>query len=71
MEEKNDFEQMKEILDTKQYTSLRQKMADMNTADLATFIEGLENDQMMKIFRIMSKDMAADVFSYLEVDTQQ
>ncbi|MCR4990256.1 MAG: magnesium transporter [Lachnospiraceae bacterium] len=69
--EKNDLEIVKELLDTKQYTSLRQKMAEMNEADVASVIEELEEEDMMKVFRIMPKDMAADVFSYLEVDTQQ
>ena len=73
MEEKgkDNFEIVKELLDTKQYTSLRQKMAEMNEADVAAAIEELEEEDMMKVFRIMPKDMAADVFSYLEVDTQQ
>ena len=71
MEEKQDYEIVKELLLTKQYTSLRQKMAEMNEADVASCIEELDQEDMMKIFRIMPKDMAADVFSYLEVDSQQ
>ncbi|MCQ2082201.1 MAG: magnesium transporter [Lachnospiraceae bacterium] len=71
MEEKNDLEIIKELLETKQYTSLRQKMADMNEADVASCMEELEEKDLMKIFRILPKDMAADVFSYLEVDSQQ
>ena len=71
MDEKNDLELMKELLNTKQYTSLRQTMAEMNDADVATCLEELEEEDMMKVFRIMPKDMAADVFSYLEVDSQQ
>ena len=68
---KDDLEAIKELLDTKQYTSLRQKLSEMNEADVASLIEELPEEDMMKVFRIMSKDMAADVFSYLEVDTQQ
>lgn len=71
MEERNDFEIIKELLDTKQYTGLRQKMADMNEADIAACLEDMEEQDLMKVFRILSKDMAADVFSYLDVDTQQ
>lgn len=69
--EKNDLEIIKELLETKQYTSLRQKMADMNDADIAAWLEELDEADMMKVFRIMPKDMAADIFSYLEVDSQQ
>ena len=71
MEEKTDFEEIKELLETKQYTSLRQKIADMNEADIATCLENLEEEEMMKIFRILPKDLAADIFSYLDVDIQQ
>ena len=71
MEEKTEFEIIRELLETKQYTTLRQTMAEMNKADVASCIEQLEADELMKVFRIMPKDMAADVFSYLEVDTQQ
>ena len=71
MEDMKDLEIVKELLNTKQYTSLRQHMGEMNEADIATCIEELDEEDMLKVFRIMSKDMAADVFSYLEVDTQQ
>ena len=71
MEEIKDFEVVKELLDTKQYTRLRQKMAEMNTADIAVIMEELEEEDLLKIFRILPKSMAADVFSYLEVDSQQ
>lgn len=71
MEEKRDVEVIRELLETKQYTSLRQKIADMNTADIAAVIEEMEEEELLKIFRILPKNMAADVFSYLEVDNQQ
>ena len=71
MEEIKDFEVVKELLETKQYTRLRQKMAEMNEADIAVIMEELDEEDLLKIFRILPKSMAADVFSYLEVDSQQ
>ena len=71
MEEQRDAEVIRELLETKQYTSLRQKIADMNTADIAAVMEEMEEEELLKIFRILPKSMAADVFSYLEVDSQQ
>lgn len=71
MEEIKDLEIVKELLETKQYTRLRQKMAEMNTADIAVILEELDEEELLKIFRILPKNMAADVFSYLEVDSQQ
>lgn len=71
MEEIKELDIIKELLETKQYTRLRQKMADMNIADIAFIMEELEEGELLKIFRILPKSMAADVFSYLEVDSQQ
>ena len=67
MEEIKELEEIKLLLDTKQYTRLRQKMEEMNIADIAAAFEELEEEDLLKIFRILPKNMAADVFSYLEV----
>ena len=66
-----EFEGLVELIDTKQYTRLRQEMAEMNEADVAIFLEELETETQMKIFRILPKDMAADIFSYLTLEAQQ
>ncbi len=71
MEEIKELEELKLLLETKQYTRLRQKMEEMNTVDIAAALEELEEEDLLKIFRILPKSMAADVFSYLEVDSQQ
>lgn len=63
--------EIKELLETKQYTRLRQKVAEMNEADIASAMEELEKEELLKMFRILPKGMAADVFSYLEVESQQ
>ena len=63
--------EIKELLETKQYTRLRQKVAEMNEADIASAMEELEEEELLKMFRILPKGMAADVFSYLEVESQQ
>ena len=66
-----DFEELKELIETKQYTRFRQELDEMNDADIAVFLENLEDEQLLKIFRLLPKDMAADVFSYLEIEIQQ
>ncbi len=71
MEKIKDYDIVKELLETKQYTRLRQKMAEMNAADIAAIMEEFEEEEMLKIFRILPKNLAADVFSYMEVDSQQ
>lgn len=65
------MEEIRKLLTTCQYTSLRQRVAEMNEADVAMLMEQLEEEEMLKMFRILPKDLAADVFSYLEVENQQ
>lgn len=71
MEDKNSLETIREFLETKQYTKLRQHLSEMNDADIATQMEELDEQDILKCFRILPKDLAADVFSYLDLDTQQ
>ena len=63
--------EVRELLDSKQYTRLRQMLAELNDADIAVLLEELEEQDMLKVFRILPKDLAADVFSYMDVDNQQ
>ncbi len=65
------MEELKELLKTRQYTRLRQSLAEVNDADIAAFIESLDEAELLKVFRILLKSSAADVFSYLEVENQQ
>ncbi len=71
MEMRNELEELIRLLNAKQYTNLRQLLAEMNEADIAVLMEELEAEEMLKVFRILPKDLAADVFSYLETDSQQ
>lgn len=71
MEQMKELEELVELLSTKQYTKLRQYLAELNEADIAALMEELEEEDMLKVFRILPKDLAADIFSYLDVDNQQ
>mgnify|MGYP003308727861 CR=1 FL=1 len=63
--------ELRELLDTKQYATLRRELVELNEADIAVIMEEMGEKEMLKIFRILPKDLAADVFSYMEVDNQQ
>lgn len=71
MEKRNDLEEVLEFLETRQYTGLRQFLSGLNDADIAVLMEELEEESLLKVYRILPKDLAADVFSYLEVESQQ
>jgi len=71
MEQLKEFETIQELLQTQQYTRLRQLLVDLNDADIAACMEQLPEQSMVKAFRILPKDLAADIFSYLDVELQQ
>ncbi len=68
---REEMDDLRELLETKQYTRLRQNLAELNDADIAAFLEELDEEDLLKVFRILPKSSAADVFAYLEVDSQQ
>ncbi|MFI3176094.1 MAG: magnesium transporter [Eubacteriales bacterium] len=71
MEKITGLQELNNLIDTKQYTRLRQELSEYNDADIALFLEALADEEMLKIFRILPKGLAADVFSYLPMDSQQ
>ena len=70
-EEKTIAETLQELLESRQYTLLRQTISEMNTVDIAAAMGEMEEEDSLKMFRILPKDMAADVFADLELDNQQ
>jgi hypothetical protein len=66
-----DLELLTELIDRRNFKVLRSELEDMNEVDIALFIEELPKEKMTVAFRTLPKDMAADVFSNLEPDTQQ
>jgi len=43
----------------------------MNEGDIADFMQDLEKEKTLLVFRLLPKDLFADVFSYMEPDRQQ
>lgn len=66
-----DWEFLTELLDSRQFRKLRETMADMNEVDIAEFIEELELEKKVLVYRMLPKELAADVFSFLEVEDQE
>lgn len=71
VEEQKELESFRSLLKNKQYTALRGKAADMNEADLASIMEKMEDEDMLKMFRLFPKELAADVFAQLDDDSQK
>lgn len=59
METRIELEELLKLLEAKQYTNVRQFLAELNVADIAVLMEELEEEGMLKVFRILPKDLAA------------
>ena len=66
-----DWELLTELLESRQFRKLRETMAEMNEVDIAEFIEEQEPEKKVLVYRMLPKELAADVFSFLEVEDQE
>lgn len=65
-----DFERIKALLADKNFSLLQEELINMQAADVAEFLEDLEVKIALLVFRLLHKEMATDVFSYLSHDRQ-
>mgnify|MGYP000009378992 FL=1 len=67
MQEENIFE----LIDGKKYARLRELLSEMNPADIAQICEDIPERELPVIFRILPKELAAEVFVEMDPDMQQ
>lgn len=71
MEEK-DYSALQALLEKGDFKTLHNELAEMNEVDIADFLESQDDpENMIKVFRILPKDISADVFSYLGPENQE
>ena len=71
MEKIMNVQALLELLERRDLHALRSALLEENAVDIAEFLEGLPQDKIVVVFRTLPKEMAAEVFSNLEADTQQ
>ncbi|TCK90501.1 magnesium transporter [Natranaerovirga hydrolytica] len=64
-------ELIKDLVKNGQYSQIKQEIIKMNAVDVAQLFEELEEESIMIIFRLLPKEMAANVFTYLSFEQQQ
>lgn len=60
-----------QLVDEKKFRKLRGILEEMNEVDIAEFLEEVERDKVVLIFRLLPKALGAEVFACLEVDMQE
>ena len=67
-----EVEDILKLLEERNYAVLKPLLADMNAIDLAEVFEGTEKDaDLLVLFRILPKDLAAETFVEMDSDVQQ
>jgi magnesium transporter len=66
-----EFTNYENMLDTKQYHALWSELIDQNPADIAGLLENIPAGKAVLIFRMLPKDVEAEVFADLSPDVQK
>lgn len=65
------LEKINSLLEQKKFSELRILLEATNCADLVTYLEELEGDSLIVVFRLLSKEQAVEAFAYMESDMQE
>ena len=62
---------LNDLLEKGRHGELRGAMMMLNEVDIAQYMEGLDKEKLLLVFRILPKDISADVFSYMSDEQKQ
>ncbi len=60
-----------QLVEEKKFRKLRSILEEMNEVDIAEFLEEVDQEKVVLIFRLLPKTLSAEVFACLEVDMQE
>ena len=66
MHENYDLDLLLELVEQRKFRSLKELLSQMNEVDIAEFLDELDVEQEILVFRLLPKDTAVEVFTYLE-----
>ena len=66
-----DFKKLQELVEQKNASALKNELIEMNEYDIASFLSDFKDERLIKIFRLLPKDKATDVFVNLDEDIQR
>ena len=66
-----DLEFLMELVEKREFRRLKELLMEMNGIDVALFMEELDSEKTVVIFRMLPKEQATDVFACLPVEKQQ
>ena len=70
-QEKTLVEKALELIEEKKYASLRTLIIDEEPADIAEIFEELSNEKTIVVYRLLPKELAAEIFVEMDTDKQE
>ena len=64
-------EKVIQFIQTRKFNHLKEYLQDINSADFPTLFEELDDEKKLIIYRLLSKEKAAEVFAELDPDVQE
>ena len=65
-----EFDVLKDLIKNKKLADAKKILVEMNEYDIASLIEDLPSEDLMKVYRLLPKDLATDVFVNFDEDVQ-
>ena len=66
-----EVEKIEKLIEEKKFNNLRKYLEDVNSADFPSMFEELSEEQSLLIYRLLTKEKAAEVFAELDSDVQE
>jgi magnesium transporter len=63
--------EIKELIEAKNWRMLKEMLSDWPEPDIADLLESMEQSDMVILFRLLNKELAAEIFSEFEPEIQQ
>ena len=63
-------DELMQLLDNRDMKQLQRRMEEMNEFDVAEFLSELDDNRMPMVFRLLTKETAAEVFANFEAPDQ-
>ena len=67
----NEIDSIITLLEEGHFLTAREQIIQMEAVDIGLLLDKIPRERMLRVFRMLPKNLAADVFAYMESDQQQ
>lgn len=67
----NEIDSIITLLEDGRFLTAREQIIEMEAVDIGLLLDKIPRERMLRVFRMLPKNLAADTFAYMESDQQQ